>query len=117
MDQTKLIQALLSILMVHSPLIVIYLLGIGFALGTWDRHRLASALTLIGSGVLLLHVITLGTITAVLPSILHDRGWSNADIADIFPTINMLRSMISSIGVGFLLVAIFARRPTQFAEG
>ena len=111
MDQSQLIPAFLLVLMTHSPLVVTYLVGGAFALGTWNRHRLASALALVGCGVLLLHMLALGTFAAVLPSILHDRGWTGAEMTKAFHAINLLRSVISALGFGCLLAAIFARRP------
>ena len=111
MDQTQLIPAFVSVLISHSPLVVAYLVGIAIALGTWNRHRLASALTLVGCGVLIVHMLGVGTFAAVLPSILQDRGWTGAEMTRAFHAINLLRSVISALGIGCLLAAIFARRP------
>ena len=111
MDQTQLVPALLTVLMTHSPLVVTYLVGGIIALGTWNRHRLASGLALVGCGVLLLHLMAMGTFAAVLPSILQDRGWTGAEMTKAFHAINLLRSVISALGMGCLLAAIFARRP------
>lgn len=111
MDQNQLIAAFLSVSITHSPLIATYLVGIVIALGTWNGHRRASALALVGCGVLLLHMLALGTFAAVLPSILHDRGWSGAEMTRAFHAINLLRSVISSLGIACLLAAIFVRRP------
>ena len=111
MDQSQLIPAFLTVLISHAPLVVAYLVGIILALGSWNRYRRVAVLALVGCGVLLVHLLAVGTFAAVLPSVLQDRGWTGAEMTKAFHAINLLRSVITTLGIGCLLAAIFARRP------
>jgi|GEM_PF-2097873 len=110
MDNQQVLQAFISIAISHSPLLLVYFVGAGLALGTWNRHRGASALLLIGCLVLFAHVIVMGTFTSVLPPLLQDRGWSGDEIVRAFNVLNFLRSVVSAIGIGCLIAAALVQR-------
>jgi len=110
MDQPQILQVLLSVLFTQSPLLLTYLVGITIALVRWNKHPWVSALASIGCGLLFFEGIAFSTFAGILPSLLLDRGWTGPELGGAFNTLNVLRCMVSSLGIGCLLAAAFGRR-------
>lgn len=117
MDGSQFVGAVVSVLIGGAPLILTYLIGVAVALLRWGRHRRSSSLVFVGCGILLVNGIALGIFAAVLPQYLIQRGWRGADFGGVFIIVNLFRSVVSSIGIGFLLYAAFDRRSQYYDEG
>lgn len=105
MDTQQLVQSLILIAITHAPLLLVYFVGACLGVGIWKHHRQGSALVVAGCLILLIHVTVAGAIAGVLPNVLHEQGWSFEQITSFFNVFNFVRSMISALGVGCLILA------------
>lgn len=105
MDSQQLIQTLITLVVTHIPLLLVYFVGACLGVGIWKHHRRGSTLVVTGCLILLVHVIVAGTIAGLLPTMLQERGWSFEQITMLFNIFNFVRSVVSALGVGCLIAA------------
>ena len=100
---------------IHSPLYLVWLAGIVFAISRWRRHPTVSLLTLVALAVLLLSSVLGVFVFTWLPQFLSDHGWADA-IEAIYSLVAIVLNGVQAIAWGMLLLALFGwRTPTPVA--
>jgi hypothetical protein len=90
------------------PTLLILGTGMVVALSKRRRHPRVSLVALIGLTVLLLNSLASGFLGLLLPTLLRERG--SAVIGYVMATANLAGAIISGVGIGFLLWAVYMER-------
>jgi hypothetical protein len=102
--------AFVNACVVHLPSLVVWIVGIAFAIIYWRKHPQISALALIGIALLAL-VTIVGTIVSLwLPSVLFERGLRAEEIGWAFSLIGIVQSLIGAVAWALILLAVFKER-------
>lgn len=105
---TPVLSNILGGLLSQLPVLAVLLVGVLLAVTRWSRHPRASALLLAGLGVqLILGLLGVG-LNALVPWLAAMR--SGARIALLLGAYNVVRSLISAVGWGLVIAAVFAER-------
>ncbi len=91
------------------PYIAAYLIGIVISLVTFGKHAKVSLLALLGFGTLLF-VLVVGTALNIW--VIHGLDDTSFDRGQFFKISALIRSLLSVVGYGLLITAIFGWRPT-----
>ena len=99
---------LLGGLLTQLPVLAVLLVGVLLAVTRWSRHPRASALLLAGLAIqLVMGLLGLG-LSAVLPWLVGSIP--GARVGVILQLVTIVRSLISAVGWGLVLAAVFADR-------
>jgi len=104
---------ILGSLMARLPVYLVWLAGIIAALVFWRRHPRVSLLAISGFLIMLLTSVVGGSITAVLPQWLVDRGVAVRQIGPILFTKAIIESILHAVAMGLLVGAIFGWRTSD----
>ena len=102
--------AVIRSLVTHSPLILVELLGLIFALTHWRRSTGAARFALPGFGLLLFGSVVVGSCWAILPQWLIDQGWQSHQLEAIFTIVGLSSRTVEAVGIACLAVALFYGR-------
>ena len=101
---------LLRIMLQRSPLLLVVLGGVVFAIVRWRRHPRISFLTLLGLMLYLLKVFIFAGLSYSIPQVRESLHWSYAIANNLYLALNVLSDLAFS-GIRILLVAAaFAQR-------
>jgi hypothetical protein len=89
------------------PLLVVALVGLGFAIVGWRKHPRVSLLAVLALGLLMLNVVA-GVVLTSLPPMLLRRGMTGQQLGVVFGMIGLVRGLISAASYGLLSAAAFS---------
>ena len=111
MDSSSFEYAILMQWGAQSPALLIYFLGVIVALTYWQSHRLAAVLTLCAMVLLAVFTLAMPIVTLSLPRWQSEHYWSLKQMGFVSTAISLSSSVSHALSIGFLLVAVFFRRP------
>jgi hypothetical protein len=104
--------ALLSVIVLFA-IVIIWVIGVVFALSRWRRHPRVSLFALLAFGIMLVSRFQ----GVLLPPIMMNYGWTEDQIGPIFFTvINLITGLTSAVAWAFVLCAIFGWRAQRQKE-
>ena len=103
----------LANLLTQLPLYLVWIVGIILAITSWQKHRRASLLTLIGLGILLLQALTGALLTPAFVRFLHVRGMGGRMMNLVMIGRSVLAALISTAAWGCILAGIFLPRRSE----
>jgi hypothetical protein len=109
-SQTSILVTTTMYILVQSPLLIIWLVGIVLALKNWSHYPKASMFALIGFVTLILETFLFSSITMVLPHFLSQNGVSASSMSFYFSALGIVRSLFGAISWSLIVAAIFTQR-------
>jgi uncharacterized membrane protein YdfJ with MMPL/SSD domain len=103
--------ALFSSLAIQAPLVLLWLVGLGIALGRWKRHPRRSLLASVALGILVLDLIFGGLASTFAPLIANEGNLSITDVGLVFAVIGVVRTAVHIVAWVLVLLALFGREP------
>jgi hypothetical protein len=100
----------LSVLMMSTPFIVVWVIGAAMALSRWRRHPRVSQFALIAFVLMIIKDVAGAFLRIFLPLTMRDNGWTNAQIGAISIGTGVATSLISAVSWALVLCAIFGWR-------
>ncbi len=105
---TPVLSSLLGGLLAQLPVLAVLLVGLLLVIMRWGRHPRASALLVAGLAIhLVVGLLALG-LNAMLPWLAGSIP--GARVGVILQLVTVVRSLISAVGWGLVLAAVFADR-------
>ena len=103
--------------LVQSPLVLVWLVGLGLAITSWRLHPPVS---LLATSAFIVAFVTLLLGTALnrwLPLMVQAGGWSVSQLSVAFLVSGVVQSLANAIAWGLMLAAVFARRGERPTPG
>ena len=97
-------------LLMQSPILLVYLAGMMFALAVWRRYPVPCVFVLIATTVLLVVSVAQTFLTQYLIHARVERGWEPAQLSWVLSASGLVGSVLRAIGLGLLLAAVFVGR-------
>ena len=92
------------------PLCLLWLAGCFLSLATWKRHPSVSLVALIAFLLLLCNLVIGQVVWVVFIQSQRNLGWSMAQMSLALSVLAWVRTVVSSVGYGLLLLAVFGWR-------
>ena len=92
------------------PSLLVEIAGLIIAIIFWQRNPKAALVTIIGCVILILESLIFSSINILLPGALNNNGMTASQITNYFYLISFVRSIVSAMGLGCLITAIFCWR-------
>ncbi len=103
----------LSQLLVQSPVLLVYLLGMILAFVFWHRSPSTGTLVLLGTGLLLFSSIVWPFVFQYVIRMRAEWGWEHERLGAVLSGIGLVASFIHAVGLALLLVGAFVGRRGQ----
>jgi len=100
-------------LLVYTPLLLVWIIGLVLAGILWSRQRTVAVLLVSGCLLALFTELTGGLLNVSLPFFYSSRGRSATQLGLIFGVIGIIRSLLLSAAWGLLLAAVWRGVATQ----
>ena len=94
-------------LLVDSPVLITYGVGVVLSFSRWKRHPRISSLTLAALTILLATAVAFTMIYAMLPIYLNRQGIGFSRYDEIYMSVGVIRSLIHAAAIAILFAAIF----------
>jgi hypothetical protein len=95
---------------IQTPLLLVWLVGIGLSFFHWRRYPRIALVTCIACAVFIADALVGTFLSLTLPSMLVGRGQTTAQISAVFGLVGALRSVIHAVLWSAILFAIFGGR-------
>ncbi len=109
----ELVFTALGSFLAQSPVFLVWLAGLVWAIMRWQQHPHVSLFALIGLAILLLDSSIGLVLNVQLPQFFSEWGWSAAEIGRFFMIKGFIQAMLAAIGYGLWLIALFGWRTSQ----
>jgi hypothetical protein len=97
---------------IQTPLVLVWIVGIGLSLVHWRRYPRIASVTCIACALFIVDALVGTLISIALPSVLVERGQSAAQIGGVFAAVGAARALFHAVLWAAILYAIFGgRRP------
>lgn len=106
----SMVTSILAQLVVQTPVLGVYVVGLILALIFWRRCPLAGALAAGGLGLLLLVTVGFSLAQIYLLHRTNDSNWSINDHAWRMSVLSLASSLLRAVGLGLLVAAVFVGR-------
>ena len=100
----------LSAIATSTPVIIVWVIGIGLALSRWRRHPRVSQFALIAIVISFSNLIVNSVMGIWLPMAMRDYGWTATQTGSIFAIVGIVSALISAAAWALVLCAIFGWR-------
>jgi hypothetical protein len=100
----------LSVLVISSPFIIVWVTGAVLALSRWRRHPRVSQFALIAFVLMIIKDVASAFLRIFLPVTMRDSGWTNSQIGAISIATGIVTSLIGAFAWALVLCAIFGWR-------
>jgi len=97
-------------LLVHAPVLLVYMTGIVLAFVCWRRCPTPSMLALIACVLLLGMSLLQPFVSSYLMHAHREAGWSSQKLATLFSGVNIVTSLVYAVGLALLVTATFIHR-------
>ena len=94
-------------LLVYTPLLLVWIIGLVIAGILWSRQRTVAALLLGACLIALFTEITGGVLNATLPSLYSSRLRSATQLGLVFGVVGIIRSLLMAVAWALLLGAVW----------
>jgi len=101
---------ILSAIATSTPVIIVWMIGIGLALSRWRRHPRVSQFALIAIVISFVNLVVNRFISIWLPLKMRDSGWTNTQIGSFFAVVGIITALISAAAWALVICAIFGWR-------
>jgi hypothetical protein len=108
-----LMEVLISTLMAlgtYTPIIIVWMIGVGLALSRWRRHPQVSRFALIAFAISIVNMVVNRFISVWLPLVMRDNDWTATQIGTMYTAIGIITSLIGAASWAIVLCAIFGWR-------
>ena len=97
----------------QTPMLLVYLIGMGTAFVFWRRCPSTAVLVLLGSGLLLLISVEGTFAFQYIIQSRHDWGWRDEKMGTVLTALGLVNSVIGALAFALLLAAAFVGRRGQ----
>jgi hypothetical protein len=95
---------------IQTPLVLVWIVGIGLSLVHWRRYPRIAPATCIACTLFIADALVGTLISLLLPSLMVERGQSAAQIGGVFAAVGAVRSLFHAVLWAAILFAIFSGR-------
>lgn len=106
------VSAILMFLFDYFPILIAWLVGLVLAIINRNKYPKVARLTIIGLAILFTTSLVNSYVSRMLPIWLNQQGFTTAEMIPVFTIRNLVVSLVSAFGWGFVIAAIFSGRTT-----
>lgn len=104
------LSAILIFLFDYFPILVVWLVGLVLAIINRNKYPQVARLTIIALAILFTVSLVNSYVSRMLPIWLTQQGFTTAEMIPVFTIRNLISSVVSAFGWGFIIAAIFSGR-------
>lgn len=97
----------------NFPILVVWLVGLVLAIVNRKKYPQVARLTIIGLAILFTISLVNSYVSRMLPIWLTQQGFTTSEMVPVFTIRNLVGSVITAFGWGFVIAAIFSGRKTS----
>lgn len=107
------LSAILMFLFDYFPILIVWLVGLVLAVIHRNNYPQVARLTIIAVAIFFMVSLVNSYVSRMLPIWLNRRGFTAAEMIPVFTIRNLVVSVVSAFGWGFVIAAIFSGRKTM----
>src|SRR5262245_61278560 len=106
----------LSAIAISTPVIIVWVIGIIWALSRWRRHPQVSRYALIAFAISIVNLIVNRFISIWAPLTMRDNGWTATQMGMFLSAFGIITALISAVAWALVICAIFGWRDQRQKE-